>query len=186
MEREIEEQKQKLLRSEQSLQATHSKEQDLRKKMEVHTNSYSCTYLFVCVLFSSLRRDDLHIFKNSSSLQELQKEKNTMTVQLDRSTRSLSQLEEEKRSSEQTLKRTQGLLEDLKGTVISSNSMLFLISLPSHTLTSFLLFTSAKSEGQAEELKRLQAKLEQQTQTSTRELENMKKSLSDAESENDK
>lgn len=35
MEREVEEQKQKLLRSEQSLQASQTKEQDLRKKMEV-------------------------------------------------------------------------------------------------------------------------------------------------------
>lgn len=35
MEKEAEEQKQKLLRSEQSLQASQTKEQDLRKKMEV-------------------------------------------------------------------------------------------------------------------------------------------------------
>lgn len=35
MEKEAEEQKQKLLRSEQSLQASQNKEQDLRKKMEV-------------------------------------------------------------------------------------------------------------------------------------------------------
>lgn len=35
MEKEVEEQKQKLLRSEQSLQASQTKEQDLRKKMEV-------------------------------------------------------------------------------------------------------------------------------------------------------
>lgn len=51
----------------------------------------------------------------SSSLQELQKEKNNMTVQLDQSNRRLSQLEEEKKSSNQSLKRTQGLLDDLKG-----------------------------------------------------------------------
>lgn len=35
MEKEADEQKQKLLRSEQSLQAAQNKEQDLRKKMEV-------------------------------------------------------------------------------------------------------------------------------------------------------
>lgn len=35
MEKEVEEQKRKLLRSEQSLQASQTKEQDLRKKMEV-------------------------------------------------------------------------------------------------------------------------------------------------------
>lgn len=35
MEKEVEEQKQKLLRSEQSLQASQTKEQDLRKKLEV-------------------------------------------------------------------------------------------------------------------------------------------------------
>lgn len=45
---------------------------------------------------------------------------------------------------------------------------------------------SAKSEGQAEELKRLQSKLEQQTQASARDLENMKKTLSDAETKNDR
>lgn len=35
IEREVEEHKQKLLRSEQSLQVSQTKEQDLRKKMEV-------------------------------------------------------------------------------------------------------------------------------------------------------
>uniref|UniRef100_A0A3Q0RL32 Centromere protein F n=1 Tax=Amphilophus citrinellus TaxID=61819 RepID=A0A3Q0RL32_AMPCI len=123
LEKEMEEQKQKLLRSEQSLQACQTKEQDLRKKME-----------------------------------ELQREKNSMTVQLDQSSRRLSQLEEEKKSSDQSLKRTQGLLDDLK----------------------------AKSEGQTEELKKLQSKLEQQTQASTRELGNLKKALCDAETRNDR
>jgi len=37
LQREVEEQRQKLLRSEQSLQASQAKEQDLRKKMEVST-----------------------------------------------------------------------------------------------------------------------------------------------------
>ena len=50
-----------------------------------------------------------------SSLQELQKEKNCASVQLDQSTRRLSQLEEEKKTSDQSFKRTQGLLDDLRG-----------------------------------------------------------------------
>lgn len=41
MEKEMEEQKQKLLRSEQSLQACQTKEQDLRKKMEVGWNPFA-------------------------------------------------------------------------------------------------------------------------------------------------
>lgn len=57
------------------------------------------------------------LFKHSSHsfLKELQKEKNTATVQLDQSSRRLSQLEEEKKSADQSLKRTQGLLDDIKG-----------------------------------------------------------------------
>ena len=47
--------------------------------------------------------------------QELQREKNSLTVQLDQSSRRLSQLEEEKKSGDQSLKRTQGQLDDLKG-----------------------------------------------------------------------
>lgn len=57
----------------------------------------------------------LIIFCFSFSPQELQKEKNTLTVQLDQSSRRLSQLEEEKKSTDQNLKRTQGQLDDLKG-----------------------------------------------------------------------
>lgn len=51
----------------------------------------------------------------SSSWQELQKERNSVTVQLDQSSRRLTQLEEEKKSADQSLKRTQGLVDDLKG-----------------------------------------------------------------------
>ena len=50
-----------------------------------------------------------------SAFQELLKEKNSVSVQLDQGSRRLSQLEEEKRSSEQSFKRTQGLLDDVKG-----------------------------------------------------------------------
>lgn len=59
----------------------------------------------------------------SSSPQELQKEKNSTTVQLDQSSRRLSQLEEEKKSADQSLKRTQGLLDDLKGNLVVGMAM---------------------------------------------------------------
>ena len=61
----------------------------------------------------------------SLSLQELQREKNSITVQLDQSSRRLSQLEEEKKSSEQSIKRTQGLLDDIKGTLVARKAVLF-------------------------------------------------------------
>lgn len=51
----------------------------------------------------------------SSSWQELQKERNSVTVQLDQSSRRVTQLEEEKKNADQSLKRTQGLVDDLKG-----------------------------------------------------------------------
>ena len=57
-------------------------------------------------------------------LQELQKEKNVVVVQLDQSSRRLSQLEEEKKSTDQSLKRTQGLLDDLKGELDSGRGHL--------------------------------------------------------------
>lgn len=53
--------------------------------------------------------------------QELQKEKNSLTVQLDQSSRCLTQLEEEKKKTEQTLKSTQGLLDDLKGKIVQTS-----------------------------------------------------------------
>lgn len=51
-----------------------------------------------------------------------------------------------------------------------------------------LLFSvfKAKSEGQTEELKKIQSKLEHQSQTSVQELSNMKKTLDDAESKNER
>lgn len=53
--------------------------------------------------------------------QELQKEKNSLTVQLDQSSRCLTQLEEEKKKTEQTLKSTQGLLDVLKGKIVQTS-----------------------------------------------------------------
>lgn len=123
------------------------------------------------------------------SLQELQKEKNSLTVQLDQSSRRLSQLEEEKKSADQSLKRTQGLLDDIKGKRVGEWQWTRLAGLGFPDVISFFFvcfWSSAKSEGQAEELKRLQSKLEQQTQASAGDLENMKKTLSDAEAKNDK
>lgn len=49
-----------------------------------------------------------------------------------------------------------------------------------------LFFSAAKSEGQVEELKRLQSKLDQQTEASAREQGNLKKTLSDVEGENER
>jgi hypothetical protein len=62
MQRDVEEHRQKLLRSEQGLQTSQSKEQDLRKKMEVSRLTYSFTLeiylgwkcpLNVCYCYSS-------------------------------------------------------------------------------------------------------------------------------------
>lgn len=40
-------------------------------------------------------------------------------MQLDQSNRRLGQLEDDKKNSEQSLKRTQGLLDDLKGKAVA-------------------------------------------------------------------
>lgn len=44
-----------------------------------------------------------------------------MTLQLDQSSRHLTQLEEEKKNTEQNLKHTQGLFDDLKGKIVHPN-----------------------------------------------------------------
>lgn len=103
-----------------------------------------------------------------------------MTVQLDQSSRRLNQLEEEKRSTEQSLKRSQGLLDELKGRTVHTDQR----DSGKSTFYSPVFIFVAKSEVQAEELKRIQSKLEQQTQTSGLELQNMKKTLDDAENKN--
>lgn len=238
IEKEVEEHKQKLLRSEQSLQASQNKEQDLCKKMEVrwqstkyHETWYVCIHLsislssfFLPLFFHHIEWMYLpvsHWMKSSmqlyvvggsdespcassflcchsssllvcSSCQELQKEKNTVTVQLDQSSRRLAQLEEEKKSTDQSLKRTQGMVDDLKGKLAEWQRVFKELS-PSWSslhgvfIAYCLSFCSAaKSEGQTEELKKLQAKLEQQTQASAQELLNIKKTLSDAENNNNR
>lgn len=45
---------------------------------------------------------------------------------------------------------------------------------------------SVRSDGQAEELKKLQSQLEQRTRVSAQEQENFKKTLSDAEARHDR
>lgn len=54
-------------------------------------------------------------------IQELQKEKNSLTVQLDQSSRCVTQLEEEKKKTEQLLKCTHWLLDDLKGKIVQTS-----------------------------------------------------------------
>lgn len=109
-----------------------------------------------------------------------------MTLQLDQGSRHLTQLEEEKKNTEQNLKRTQGLFDDLKGKIVQPNKsdlvkyvFLFFIEL-------LFSISEAKSEGQTEELKRIQSKFEHQSQMSAQDLSNMKKTLCDAETKNER
>lgn len=53
----------------------------------------------------------------------MQKEKNIVSVQLDQSSRRLIQLEDEKKNADQSLKRTQGLLDDRKGKLVVGLAM---------------------------------------------------------------
>lgn len=70
--------------------------------------------------------------------------------------------------------------------VLSPQSAHLMSVLLNMLIVHFPFWFPAKSEGQAEELKRLQCKLEQQTQASAQELLHMKKTLSDAENKNDR
>ncbi|XP_076155777.1 uncharacterized protein cenpf isoform X1 [Alosa pseudoharengus] len=81
---------------------------------------------------------------------EMQREHNNLSSQLQQGTKRLNQLEEECKSSEQSLKQSRNMVEDLK----------------------------AKTEAQTEELKALNKKLECQSQSSSQDLDNLKKSLS--------
>lgn len=110
-----------------------------------------------------------------------------MTLQLDQSSRHLTQLEEEKKNTEQNLKRTQGLFDDLKGKAVQPIKS-DLVKYAFFLFFIELLFpiSEAKSEGQTEELKRIQSKFEHQSQMSAQDLSNMKKTLCDAETKNEK
>lgn len=164
-----------------------------RKEQVFHIHCFSFISFFSTTSFNHLLVPPIALshfcFCSFFCLQELQKEKNCTSVQLDQSTRRLSQLEEEKKASDQSFKRTQGLLDDLKGNwlkVYRKSAQVTYLVICLVFLLWFSFYLSAKSEGQVEELKRLQSKLEQQTQASSHELENLKKTLSDAETKNDR
>lgn len=154
--------------------------------------SLKCSAFHICILNIPFYTHFLVPLYNSSSRQELQKERNSVTVQLDQSSRRLTQLEEEKKSADQSLKRTQGLVDDLKGNAEEMAAAILSFWLHSlvHRLTQacfyFPFLFPGKSEGQAGELKTLQSKLEQQTQAAAQELQNTKKTLSDAENKNER
>uniref|UniRef100_A0A672KQ06 Centromere protein F n=1 Tax=Sinocyclocheilus grahami TaxID=75366 RepID=A0A672KQ06_SINGR len=121
LEKDLEELKQKLLRSEQALQASQVKETELKKKFD-----------------------------------ELQREKNTLSCQLDQGMKRVKQLEEEKQNTEQNLAKSRTMVDDLK----------------------------VKTQTQSEELTELRKKLDHQSVSSAQELENVKKTLAETEAKN--
>uniref|UniRef100_A0A671NBQ2 Centromere protein F n=1 Tax=Sinocyclocheilus anshuiensis TaxID=1608454 RepID=A0A671NBQ2_9TELE len=121
LEKDLEELKQKLLRSEQALQASQVKETELKKKFD-----------------------------------ELQREKNTLSCQLDQGMKRVKQLEEEKQNTEQNLAKSRTMVDDLK----------------------------VKTQTQSEELTELRKKLDHQSVSSAQELENAKKTLAETEAKN--
>ena len=70
--------------------------------------------IYFCYLMFNVRVstfcDDICWF-----VQELQKENNNLSSQLEQGGRKLSQLEEERKTWEQNLKRSQNMVEDLRG-----------------------------------------------------------------------
>ncbi|XP_042598498.1 centromere protein F isoform X1 [Cyprinus carpio] len=121
LEKDLEELKQKLLRSEQALQASQVKETELKKKFD-----------------------------------ELQREKNTLSCQLDQGMKRVKQLEEEKQNTEQNLAKSRSMVDDLK----------------------------VKTQTQSEELTELRKKMDHQSVSSAQELENAKKTLAETEAKN--
>uniref|UniRef100_A0A8C1NYD6 Centromere protein F-like n=1 Tax=Cyprinus carpio TaxID=7962 RepID=A0A8C1NYD6_CYPCA len=121
LEKDLEELKQKLLRSEQALQASQVKETELKKKFD-----------------------------------ELQREKNTLSCQLDQGMKRVKQLEEEKQNTEQNLAKSRSMVDDLK----------------------------VKTQTQSEELTELRKKMDHQSVSSAQELENAKKTLAETEAQN--
>ncbi|XP_031436037.1 centromere protein F isoform X2 [Clupea harengus] len=115
LEKDMEEQKQRLFKSDQGFQASQTKEMELKKKCD-----------------------------------EMQREHNNLSSQLQQGTKRLNQLEEEQKINEQSLKQSRNMVEDLK----------------------------AKAEAQSEELKALNKKLECQSQSSSEDIDNLKKTLS--------
>ncbi|XP_056122271.1 centromere protein F [Rhinichthys klamathensis goyatoka] len=121
LEKDLEDLKQKLLRSEQGLQASQVKEAELKKKFD-----------------------------------EMQREKNTLSCQLDQGMKRVKQLEEEKQNIEQNLAKSRTMVDDLK----------------------------MKTQTQSEELTELRKKMERQSASSSQELENAKKTLAETEAKN--
>ncbi|XP_043118826.1 centromere protein F [Puntigrus tetrazona] len=121
LEKDLEELKQKLLRSEQALQASQVKEAELKKKSE-----------------------------------ELHREKNTLSCQLDQGMKRVKLLEDEKQNSEQNLAKSRTMVDDLK----------------------------VKTQTQSDELTELHKKLDHQSVSSAQELENAKKTLAETEAKN--
>lgn len=95
----------------------------LKIQHKVHFFFFSFYATFAATMINYMWRDVLLFVATFFSYfnQELQKEKNSLTLQLDQSSRHLTQLEEEKKNTEQNLKRTQGLFDDLKGKIVQPN-----------------------------------------------------------------
>ncbi|KAI2654474.1 Rho-associated protein kinase let-502 [Labeo rohita] len=123
LEKDLEELKQKLLRSEQALQASQVKETELKKKSD-----------------------------------EMQREKNSLSCQLDQGMKRVKQLEDEKQNIEQNLAKNRTMVDDLK----------------------------VKTQTQSEELTELRKKMDRQSASSAQELENAKKTLAEIEAKNTK
>ncbi|KAA0711285.1 Centromere protein F [Triplophysa tibetana] len=121
MEKDLDELKQKHLRSEQALQATQTKETEIKKKFD-----------------------------------EMQREKNTISCQLEQGLKRVKQLEEEKQNIEQNLAKNRTMVDDLK----------------------------VKTQTQCEELTEIRKKMDRQSASSAQELEHAKKNLAEIETKN--
>ncbi|KAI7804504.1 centromere protein F isoform X2 [Triplophysa rosa] len=121
LEKDLDELKQKHLRSEQALQATQTKETEIKKKFD-----------------------------------EMQKEKNTLSCQLEQGLKRVKQLEEEKQNIEQNLAKNRTMVDDLK----------------------------VKTQTQSEELTEIRKKMDRQSVSSAQELEHAKKNLAEIEMKN--
>ncbi|TRY88298.1 hypothetical protein DNTS_016692 [Danionella cerebrum] len=121
LDKDLEELRQKLLRSEQALQASQVKEGELKKKFE-----------------------------------EMQREKNTLSCQLDQGMKRVKQLEDEKQNNDQNLAKSRMMVDDLR----------------------------IKTQSQSEELMELSKKMDRHSVLSAQELETSKKSLAEMEMKN--
>ncbi|XP_061881910.1 centromere protein F isoform X2 [Entelurus aequoreus] len=97
LEREVGEQKQKLLRSEQSLQTSQTKEEDLRKKLEEHQREKNST--------------SVQLDQSNRRLSQLEEEKKTLDQTLKRNQGLLDDLKAKSENQQEELKRLQSKLE---------------------------------------------------------------------------